>query len=336
MTKTKVKQLLAPSRLVFFFLSLIVFYFAVRHTSQLSQIKDLLLGMSSGWLLLVLVTQVLTYAFNAWILRALLNGKTGTAGFFQLFKISVVVMFVNQLLPSGGISGNGYVFNELVKRKIPAPVAFRALILETLCYYAGFLLLLGSFYAGYCFDAPIIVPYISYTVLAGFVFFCLLGTVVVIISHKRALAFLMSKLSRFRFIKRYLDKLNVQLLHADPKSTNLLHGDAKAKLSGLLLQIGILLLDAITIYALIHGLRANMSFGLMIFGFLVTLVIGSLPTSPGSLIAYEGAMTYFFHILGLPLQMALVVTLLFRFFTFWLPIPIGLFFYRNLQRQTEH
>lgn len=333
MTNDKQKPLFSPSRLLFFVLSLVIFYFVVRHLGQLNQIKNLLLGIKPWWLLLALGTQIMTYAFNAFILQVLLVGKTGIAGFISLFKISVVIMFVNQLLPTGGISGNGYVFNELVKRKISPPKAFNALILETLCYYIAFLLLLGSFYGWYRHYSANVTPEINYAVLTGFIFFSALGAVILIVSNPKTLAFLMPKLSRFKFIKRYIEKMDLQLLHQETGKRNILLRDKTATLNGILLQIGILLLDTITVYALIKGLGVELPFSLIVFGFMLTLVIGSLPTSPGALIAYEGAMTYFFHTLGLPLQTALVVTLLFRFFTFWLPIPIGLILFRNLQKR---
>jgi uncharacterized protein (TIRG00374 family) len=75
-----------------------------------------------------------------------------------------------------------------------------------------------------------------------------------------------------------------------------------------------------------------MSFGLISLALLLSLVIGALPISPGSLIIYESAMTYFFTTLGAPLHAALIITLLYRFLTFWMPIPIGMFLFRTLKK----
>jgi len=46
-------------------------------------------------------------------------------------------------------------------------------------------------------------------------------------------------------------------------------------------------------------------------------------------------MTYFFTKLGAPIHAALIITLLYRFLTFWLSIPIGLLIYRSLQRRDK-
>jgi uncharacterized protein (TIRG00374 family) len=101
------------------------------------------------------------------------------------------------------------------------------------------------------------------------------------------------------------------------------------------LQLFFIMSDIVTVWALIKGFHVDMSFPLVAFGLLLSLVIGALPISPGSLIVYESAMTYFFTKLGAPVHAALIITLLYRFLTFWLPIPIGLLVYRNLQRNRK-
>jgi len=77
-----------------------------------------------------------------------------------------------------------------------------------------------------------------------------------------------------------------------------------------------------------------LSFNLVVLGLLLSLGIGALPLSPGSLVVYESAMTYIFTMLGLPIHPALILTLLYRFLTFWLPIPIGLFFLQEPPENT--
>jgi len=73
-------------------------------------------------------------------------------------------------------------------------------------------------------------------------------------------------------------------------------------------------------------------FAIITLGVLCSLIIGALSISPGSLIVYESAMTYFFTKFGAPIHAALIITLLYRFLTFWLSMPIGLLVYRRLQQ----
>ncbi|MVT42393.1 flippase-like domain-containing protein [Chitinophaga oryziterrae] len=330
------KGLFKPSRLGFYLFSLIVFYFAIHYIGKLKDIQKLLLEMKPVWLLVVLAAQTTTYLLNSLILRTLLAGKTGTTGFITLLKISVVIMFVNQALPSGGLSGNGYIFNQLVKRKIPSAQAFIVLVFESICYYFAFLILLGISYLWYAIRQIHVVSVIKYTVLTGFIFFILLGIIILLTSNKRTIKFILHKLHRFGYIRRYIMKNN--LLSIQDKSATGWHyfiTHKKAFLLAVLLQICILFSDVITVIAIMNAFHVSLPFSNILLGLLLAQVIGSLPISPGSLIAYESAMTYFYTIMGAQVHVALIVTLLYRFFTFWLPIPVGLLLYRNLQHENN-
>jgi len=57
--------------------------------------------------------------------------------------------------------------------------------------------------------------------------------------------------------------------------------------------------------------------------------------TPGALIFYEGGMTLFYTLLGIPAGGAFVVTMLYRALSFWLPMPVGLLLYRKLSNHNE-
>lgn len=334
MTKKKAIGLFAPSRIVFYILSIFVFYLAVHYVGKLEDIKSLLLEMNPLWLFLAVSSQIATYLFNALILYVLLGKNIGNADFFALFKMSIVIIFINQTLPSGGLSGNGYVFNQLLKRKIQVARAFRVLILESMCYYVAMIMLLVAFYSWYLNFIVSINHLITYTVIGGLIFFIFLGAVVLVISNKHTVSFIMNKMGRFGLIKRYMDKVNLSsLIGKHSIGLNVLLSKKRDSLLAIFLQICVIGCDIITAFAIIKGFHVQLPFTHIAFALLLSIVIGSLPISPGSLITYEGAMTYFLTILGSPLHAALIVTLLFRFLTFWLPMPFGLFLYRNLQKR---
>src|SRR5690606_13187544 len=123
------------------------------------------------------------------------------------------------------------------------------------------------------------------------------------------------------------------LIGKESVSLNVLLSNKKASLLAIFYQLCLIGCDIITAFAIIKGFHVQLPFTHIAFALLLSIVIGALPISPGSLIAYEGAMTYFLTILGTPIHAALIVTLLFRFFTFWLPMPVGLLLYRNLQKK---
>ena len=325
-----------PSRIIFYGFSIIVFYVAVHYIGKLKDIESLMLQMDPAWLLLAVSAQIITYLIYASILKLLLQRKAGTTDFFLLFKLSIVIMFVNEVLPTGGISGDGYIYNQLIKRKVSRYNAFTAMVLESVSYYAAILILLLFFYTWYLNEVTRDTILITYTVIIGFVFYILLFVLVLILSNGRNISFAMHKLEKFGFIKRFIKRASLLSLQNENEGTFKMLGRKKKEIfQTIVLQVFIIMSDVITVFAIIKGFHVAMPFPIIAFGLLLSLVIGALPISPGSLIVYESAMTYFFTRLGAPVHAALIITLLYRFLTFWLPIPIGLLVYRNLQKSRK-
>jgi len=325
-----------PSRIIFYVFSIIVFYFAVHYLGKLKNIEKLMLQMEPAWLFLAVSAQVLTYIIYALIIKLLIKDKPGTTDSFLLFKLSVVIMFVNQVLPTGGISGDGYIFNQLVKRKVSKYNAFTSMVLESISYYAAILILLLLFYTWYLNEVTHNNILITYTVILGFLFYIVLSILVLILSNGHNISFAMHKLEKFNFIKRLIERASLLSLQNENEGTfKMLRRKKKEIFQAVVLQLLIIMSDVITVFALVKGFHVPMPFPIIAFGLLLSLIIGALPISPGSLIVYESAMTYFFTKLGAPVHAALIITLLYRFLTFWLPIPIGLLAYRNLQKKTS-
>jgi uncharacterized protein (TIRG00374 family) len=334
--KTEPNNFFTPSRIIFYVFSIIVFFFAVHYIGKLKDIEKLMMQMEPAWLLLAVSTQILTYLIYALIVRLLVKDKPGTTDFLLFFKLSIAIMFVNQVLPTGGVSGDGYIFNQLIKRKVSRYNAFTAMVLESISYYAAILIFLLIFYTWYLNLTTGNTILITYTVILGFVFYVLLFVLVLIVSNGHNISFVMHKLERFGFIKRLIEKANLLSLQNESEGTFKMLGRKKKEIAQtIILQLVIILSDVVTVWALIKGFHVDMPFALVAFGLLLSLVIGALPISPGSLIVYESAMTYFFTRLGAPVHAALIITLLYRFLTFWLPIPIGLLVYRNLQKKRK-
>jgi uncharacterized protein (TIRG00374 family) len=75
------------------------------------------------------------------------------------------------------------------------------------------------------------------------------------------------------------------------------------------------------------------SLGLLWTGYSVALLISFLTFLPTTLGVFELTMVGTFSTLGVSTELATAVTLLYRAFTYWAPIPLGLFAWWNLQRR---
>ncbi|MBB6270681.1 hypothetical protein HDF26_001108 [Pedobacter cryoconitis] len=152
-------------------------------------------------------------------------------------------MFVNQALPTGGLSGNGYLFNQLVKRNVSRQIAFTALVLETISYYAAIMLLLLVFYGWYLLFEIHVTSVINYAVLLGFIFYITLTILVLVLSKIRTISFVLRKLGKFGWIKRYIKKAGLFSLKNDNEGiSQMLRKNKKAILNTILLQLMIIFL----------------------------------------------------------------------------------------------
>jgi uncharacterized membrane protein YbhN (UPF0104 family) len=98
---------------------------------------------------------------------------------------------------------------------------------------------------------------------------------------------------------------------------------------------GILLLNLAYCVALdccVKAFGANLPFAVVAFVYLAGSTIGSAAPTPGGLGAVEAALVAGLVAAGLQYDVALSVTLLFRVFTFWLPVFPGWVSFRALQR----
>jgi uncharacterized protein (TIRG00374 family) len=105
----------------------------------------------------------------------------------------------------------------------------------------------------------------------------------------------------------------------------------QALLAAILFYVG----DIFTLYFsfLVFGFHPNLA--LLVFGFTIGTVLPIftlLSETPGVM---EASLTLTFIGLGFPVHIALFSSLLFRLFSFWLPLPLGIFSYFKLKRQYD-
>jgi uncharacterized protein (TIRG00374 family) len=332
------KKLFSWSNVIFLILCAAVFYFVVHDFTELKTIKSLFEKVDLSWILVAIAAQALTYLSTATLYYFLLNkfkGKTSVT-LADFFKLSIVIVFINQIVPSGGVGGNGFLFSELTKRKVTPKKAFFTIIMECLCLYVALALLiitLPIIYISYHHG----LPHLFWIVIAfGILLYGGLATSITILSNKNTLHKVIKKLARIKFLKRHLEDIDFSPEGTFPeynvKGPWQVFLKYKAQSAVVIAgQLGVFFADSFTIVALLHGLHVHIAYIVVAFGLLLTFITAALPISPGALLVYEGAMTFFYTSMGMPFQTALIVTLLFRVLSFWTPIVLGLILYKNVQ-----
>ena len=93
--------------------------------------------------------------------------------------------------------------------------------------------------------------------------------------------------------------------------------------------------DSVTIYLLFLSFGATVPIGLTVIAPNIGRLFGLLTFIPGGVGTFEGAMVLVFNSLGVTLELAFAVMMLYRFFSYWLYFPLGLIFYKQLSREEE-
>lgn len=82
--------------------------------------------------------------------------------------------------------------------------------------------------------------------------------------------------------------------------------------------------DFLGLYASLLAVGVHLHPALIVFAFVVASTLAMIPLTPGGLGFVESGLTGVLTVAGVPLEQAVLATLLYRIFSYWLPLPTGL------------
>lgn len=318
------------ARWFFYLFALIALAFVLYSFPEIRKSFRLLQQVNSYWLVAAAVLQISSYWLTAMVYRVLLGafGVHNRPTVKELGAASVIALFFNQTIPSASVSGNTFLFHYLQKKAIASPLILSLILTELLTYYAAMELLVLLFLSASAFlSFPGVLRGVF---IGGLVVYVLFAAGVILMNRKSAVDWLYKKLGRSRWFKGLVadsvDEWNSQdfvEIFSFVKTRKL------ALAQCFFLQLLLYAVDVFTIASLFAGLGLAVPLWSVALALMGTRIVSILPFSPGSLILFESSMTFFFVSLGLAVGPALIVTLLFRLLSFWLPMPAGLLFYRQ-------
>jgi uncharacterized protein (TIRG00374 family) len=183
--------------------------------------------------------------------------------------------------------------------------------------------------------------FVVVTLAIGLVVYFIFAIFTALAGRKKSIDLLFKKIQKIKFIKKIFEKISQQIEQQgiSKKEVNvltLLEKNKGQSLKAFLFQLLVVAADAFTLYALFNGLGIPVSPFVVLLGLTSTRIISLIPFLPGSLILYESSMTFFFKSLAVPFGAAAIVTLVYRLLSFWFPIPVGLFLYKQWQQKTSN
>ncbi|MEO8029606.1 MAG: lysylphosphatidylglycerol synthase transmembrane domain-containing protein [Gemmatimonadota bacterium] len=280
------------------------------HFSELGKFVELARKSDPIWLLLALGLQLATYPVQAFVWQAMGRASGTPVGHWAAIKMSLAKLFVDQSLPTGGVTGTLVVSKALRDKGMSAKAASATVVVYTIANQGVFVLSLavGLGIAIFQGKAP-------KTILIGSGVGVAVGALItagaLILSRKRggALRRMAEKIPPLRAMLK-------SLAEADPKLTRrpILLTEVAAY------QFLVLLIDAATIWVLLLAVGVRGSISGVYASFVFSNVFHAIGIIPGGLGVFEAASVVSLRLAGVSLEAAISATLMYRILSFWLPM----------------
>ncbi len=272
-----------------------------------------------SWLLVAIALQVLTYWCQGETWRAVTRASGHRLGMRFAYELSLAKLFIDQAVPSAGVSGTVMMARALEQKGVPRKVTAAGVVVTTTAYNIAYVASLAGALAIMALHGIT-----NILVLIVSVLFTLFGLALAIATIK------LSGRHENRIEERFnrlgpLRKALAYLVEADPSIVR----NPLVTIEASLLQFGIVVLDAATIWVLVRSLGMTASVGGVFASFMISNLFRTVGVVPGGLGTFEATSVLTLKLAGLPVPVALSATLMFRGLSFWLPMLPGLWFIRH-------
>jgi Mg2+-importing ATPase len=264
--------------------------------------------------------QAATYLAQAGVWLTAVRAAGHPMSVANAYRLSVAKLFVDQALPSAGVSGTVVMAKALEGLHVPRAVVMASVVISAASFYAAYAL---SILAALAIAANR--GHATRLFTAAALLFAVAAVTVVVaalgLSGGRGGA-LGKRLRGVPVVKALLEAI----AQAEPRLAH--HPRLLAQATGF--QLVIVLLDAATLWVLVRSLGTTAAFAGVFASFVISSMVRTLSVVPGGLGAFEAAAVVSLTLAGVPAVTALSATRLFRGFSFWLPMLPGLILSRRL------
>jgi uncharacterized membrane protein YbhN (UPF0104 family) len=295
---------------------------AVLHWGEIEGFARLVREARPAWLGLALALQLSTYASVAGGWAAVLRRAGTPQPLRRLMRIAVTKLFADQALPSAGMGGNVLLVDQLRALGVARGPAVAALLVSMIGFYAAYAVFaLAMLVLLWLHDR-------ATPLMAGLVtlFF---GIAIAIPAlalwlRKRGSAPLPPRIERIGPVRGLLETVG-QAPGALLRDRALL-----ARVTGC--NALIFLADAGTLFACLHALGQEASFGTAFIALIMASIMVTIGPIPLGLGSFEATSTATLRLLGVPFEAAFAATLLLRLLTLWLPLLPGMLLMRGAMK----
>ena len=315
-------------------------YFLVPKLIGLPEAIKLILQVNKFYLLIAIGFEILSYVGAAALLGIILFQMGYKIKFWDRFRIGSIAAFAIHFFPVGTLGQGAFDFYFLRKQKVETGSILLMLILRIIFTYAAFLLI---FLYGLILVPTAPQMKISPRIISFTLAFIIVGGVSYMFYLYKNKDKFRKIWNRFlRFFDSFFSKIRGKKVSERQESEVFediyagigLFGKKKrssifALMAGLMYWLG----DLTCFYFVFLSFGYHIHIGVLIFGYCIASLLGMISFIPGGLGVTEGAMGLLYSALGVPASLALMSVLVFRFFSFWILIPFGLYSFISLNKE---
>ena len=306
---------------------------------QIVQTFDNLFKVHAWWLLAIIPIEFLNYDAQARLYQGLFKITGNKLGYKQLFKASLELNFVNHVFPSGGVTGISYFGLRMRGAQLTGTKATLVQIMKLALLFLSFevLIVIGLLFLavdGHINNAIILLAGILTTLL-------LVGTVgfMFIVGSKQRIAsfFTWGTVQLNRVIRLVrpgrADTIHVERareivddLHANYM---LVRQDWRQLKRPFVWAFAANFWEVMAVYVVYVAFGDLVNFGAVILAYAVANFAGLISIAPGGVGIYEGLMTLVLATAGIPANLSLPVTVMYRILNTVVQLPPGYWLYHK-------
>jgi uncharacterized protein (TIRG00374 family) len=266
-----------------------------------------------AWLAVAAALELATYACAGGVWWIGLRRADKPQPLALLFRLAIAKLFTDQVLPSGGITGTLLLVRSLVRRGTPRGLAAAAFVVNLIGFYTAFIT---------CAVLAWLVLWLKN--LGNDVLLALIGGLVILSLAIPGFALVLLRRGSTRVHRWASRSSSVRaLLGAFAEAPRDKIKDPTLLAGAYMLQLLNIFLDAATLWVMLRAVGVDAPLTVAFAGFVFAMIAEVVGFAPGGLGTFEGTSVGVLHIQGVGVEPALAATLLFRGFTFWLPMIPG-------------
>jgi uncharacterized protein (TIRG00374 family) len=318
----------------------VVALLALGRAGELTAIGDALRGADPRWLCIAILVQALPYLALTRIYVSLFGQQGYPQPFGLLARVATVVLTINRVLPTMGVTSSVYLVTTLRRRKIPEARILVVHTLEIVSYTVAFAIVtiygvLVLLTRGIIGQVEIIVPVL---LGAAAIFFTLrwlrrrgLKPIVLrwAFAGNRIIGKIMP-LRALRITEARIERFIEEVWHGARLAATRPIWFVRA----VCWQLASLAGDCLTIGCALAALGARPHPSTVIVAFAAATALAAISFLPGGAGSFEAAMVVVLVRRGIDFEAAFAATLIFRALTFWLPLTLSLFVFARRDRVT--